>query len=214
MLSSLRPINLLPARERVASSIRKAIISNELKKGEEISIEKMAERLGVSATPIREAYQILAQDGLIKLRPNKGAIVIGMTEKWVREHYEVRAALESEAARLAVLSGNDISTLENIISQSISLINNGEYSRYSDMNQAFHFAIWELSGNDKLKDMLSNLWNGLSVGQNITIEEYASISLREHIDILGMVSIHDADGAYNLMHKHIYRSLESMLAHQ
>ena len=76
MLKSLRPIEMLPARERVASALRKAIMSQYFKKGEELSIDKVAAMLGVSATPVREAYQILSSEGLIKLRPNKGAIVI------------------------------------------------------------------------------------------------------------------------------------------
>ena len=69
---------MLPARERVASALRKAIMSQEFRKGDELSIDKVASMLGISATPVREAYQMLAQEGLIKLRPNKGAIVIVM----------------------------------------------------------------------------------------------------------------------------------------
>ncbi len=210
---SLRPIKLLPARERVASALRKAIMSNELKKDQEISIESIAETLCVSATPVREAYQILAQEGLIKLRPNKGAIVIGMSEEWVRDHFGVRAALESEATRLAARNGSDIAEIERIVEASGAIIENGDYSSYADLNQAFHVAIWKASGNQKLQDMASNLWNGLSMGKRVTVEDYARISITEHIKIFHRIESHDEVGAYDLMRRHIYRSMESMLTH-
>ncbi len=210
---SLKPIELLPARERVASALRKAIMSKELRRDQEISIENMAEMLGVSATPVREAYQILAQEGLIKLRPNKGAIVIGMSEQWVRDHYGVRSALEAEAARLVAEKGPDISELEHIVVRSGNLIENGDYSAYADLNQAFHVAIWKLSGNQKLQNMCSSLWNGLSMGYRVTVEEYARLSITEHIEIFNRIECRDRMGAYELMHHHIMRSMDDMLTH-
>ena len=210
---SLKPIELLPARERVASALRKAIMSKEIRKDQEISIESMAELLGVSATPVREAYQILAQEGLIKLRPKKGAIVIGLSEQWVKDHYGVRAALEAEAARLVAENNSDISELERIVVRSGNLIENGDYSAYADLNQAFHVAIWKLSGNQKLQSMCSSLWNGLSMGYRVTVEEYARISITEHIEIFNRIESKDRMGAYELMRNHIIRSMGDMLTH-
>ena len=106
---AMKKIQLLPAREQVASVLREAILKRELKEGEELTLEGMAEQLGVSSMPVREAFQILATDGLIKLRPNKGAIVLGVNEKTIRDHYETRALLESEAAARASQKGKDIS---------------------------------------------------------------------------------------------------------
>lgn len=213
MLSNLRPIEMLPARERVASALRKAIMSQEFRKGDELSIDKVASMLGISATPVREAYQMLSQEGLIKLRPNKGAIVIGMNEKWVRDHFGVRAVLEAEAARLCALNADDISSIELIVTKSGNLIENGDYSSYADLNQAFHLAIWNLCGNDKLRVMVSNLWNGLSLGARVTVEDYARISITEHIEIFHRIESKDGEGAYKLMYRHIDRSMESMLTH-
>lgn len=64
---------LMPARERVASALRKAIISRQIKEGETLALEATAQELGVSITPVREAFQILARDGLLELKQNKGA---------------------------------------------------------------------------------------------------------------------------------------------
>ncbi len=99
-MTNLKPIKLLPAREQVASALRKAILSRELQEGAELTLESVAAQLQVSSTPVREALQILSRDGLIRLRPNKGAIVLGINEKTIRNHYETRAILEREAAAL------------------------------------------------------------------------------------------------------------------
>ena len=107
-MNNLGKVKLLPAREQVASILRKAILSRELQEGQEITLEGIAELVGVSTTPVREAFQILARDGLIKLRPNKGAVVQGINEKTIRDHYETRAVLEGEAAARASAEGVDL----------------------------------------------------------------------------------------------------------
>ena len=96
----LKPIQLLPARERVAAALRKAIISKQISEGEVLTLENTAQELGVSITPVREAFQILARDGLIELKQSKGAVVLGINETTIREHYQVRASLESAACAL------------------------------------------------------------------------------------------------------------------
>ena len=96
----LKPIKLLPARERVAAALRKAIISKSIPEGAELTLENTAQELGVSVTPVREAFQILARDGLLEVKQNKCAIVLGVTEKTIREHYQLRSALEGAACML------------------------------------------------------------------------------------------------------------------
>ena len=96
-LAPLNPIQMLPARDRVAAALREAILSHQFAEGEELTLKDTAAQLGVSSTPIREAFQMLAREGLIELRPNRGAIVLGMNEKRLRDHYETRAALERAA---------------------------------------------------------------------------------------------------------------------
>ena len=86
---NLKPVKLMPIREQAASSIREAIISRSLKQGEILPLEATARALGISATPVREAFQILARDGLIELSQNRGAVVVGFSEKNIREHYRI-----------------------------------------------------------------------------------------------------------------------------
>ena len=210
-MNGLKPIVLLPARERVASELRKAILSKQIAAGEVLTLESVAEQLGVSATPVREAFQILSRDGLIKLKTNKGAVVLGMTRERLREHYQVRAALESEACILCCERETDLSGIERSVREARKALDLNDSAQYGDFNQSFHYEIWKASGNEKLKSMLSELWNGLSMGLESTVGEYAQISQREHEEILAVLQSRDAAGARDAMRRHILRSLEDML---
>ena len=75
-MTGLKPIVMPSAKQKVAAELRKAILSRKMKEGEVLSLESIAKQLNVSITPVREAFQILNRDGLIKLRQNKGAIVL------------------------------------------------------------------------------------------------------------------------------------------
>ncbi len=144
----LGKIKLLSAKEQVAAVLRKAILSRELVEGQEITLEGIAGMVGVSSMPVREAFQILAADGLIKVRPNKGAVVLGINEQTIREHYEIRALLESEAVAKASRPGTDISRIAQCIMPLKRLAENNS-AEYSDLNQAFHMEIWNVAGNEK-----------------------------------------------------------------
>ena len=210
-MTGLKPIVLLPARERVASELRKAILSKQIAEGEVLTLEATAEQLGVSATPVREAFQILSRDGLIRLKANKGAVVLGMTREMLREHYQVRAALESEACVLCCEREADLSKVERCVSSARKALDSGDSAQYGDFNQSFHYEIWKASGNEKLTAMLSELWNGLSMGVESTASGYAQGSQREHEEILSVLQRRDGAGAREAMRRHILRSLEDML---
>ena len=124
------------AKEKVAAELRKAILSRQMKEGEVLSLESVATQLNVSAMPVREAFQILARDGLIQLRKNKGAVVLGITETYIKEHYQLRAILESAAASLA--AEPEISELWNGLSMG-SMVSEEDYAKVSIKE---HERIW------------------------------------------------------------------------
>ena len=113
------------AKEKVAAELRKAILSRQMKEGEVLSLESVATQLNVSAMPVREAFQILARDGLIQLRKNKGAVVLGITETYIKEHYQLRAILESAAASLAAEPETDISEIESVYEEAEEALKEG-----------------------------------------------------------------------------------------
>ena len=114
----LKPIKTLPIREKIAANLREAILSKKIPAGEILTLESTAQELGVSITPTREAFQILERDGLIDLKQNKGATVLGINETTLREHFQIRAALESEACALCCRNHIDMSRIEQVLTVS------------------------------------------------------------------------------------------------
>ena len=212
-MMGLRPIKMPSAKERVAAELRKAILSRQMKEGEVLSLESVASQLNVYAMPVREAFKILARDGLIQLRKNKAAVVLGVTETYIKEHYQLRAILEGAAARLCAAPETDISELEEIYQDSCKVLENKDFSRYTDINREFHNEIWTAAGNGKMKNMISELWNGLSMGNMVSEEDYAKVSVKEHGEILEAIKAHDGDAAEAAMKEHIMRSRDDMLTY-
>ena len=204
---NLRPVKLLPVREQAAASLREAIISKNIPAGEVLPLESTAKALGISVTPVREAFQILARDGLLELAQNRGAVVLGVNARTIREHYEIRAALEAETCRLVCEKGSNLSEIEHCVNHLVS--SNAE--KYSELNQSFHYNIWLASGNSRIVNMLSELWNGLSMGVRTTKDEYAKKSQAEHEHIFSFLKDRNAEKAAEAMRVHILRSMNDML---
>lgn len=212
-MNGLKPIKIPSAKERVASELRKAILSRKMEEGENLSLESVAGQLNVSATPVREAFQILARDGLIKLRPNKGAIVLGITETYIKEHYQIRAILESACAEIAAGEGVDISGIEESYETAKEALGKGDYESYANFNRDFHSEIWTAAGNHKMENMIAELWNGLSMGNMVTEEEYAKVSIQEHGKIVDAIRERNTVNAKKEMYDHIMRSRDDMLTY-
>lgn len=213
MIEGLKPIKLLPTRERIASALRRAIISRQMQSGETLALEQTAKQLGVSVTPVREAFQILAREGLIELKQNKVATVQGITKMMLENHYQVRAALESEACILCCQKNAPLDDIRNVMEQSKKALESENTAEYSDQNQSFHFEIWIAAKNSRLQGLLSEMWNGLSQGIKQNSIEYATISFQEHQEIFDALEKRDEKRAYEAMRNHILRSLDSISTH-
>ena len=212
-MNGLKPIKMPSAKEKVAAELRKAILSRQMKEGEVLSLESVATQLNVSAMPVREAFQILARDGLIQLRKNKGAVVLGITETYIKEHYQLRAILESAAASLAAEPETDISEIESVYEEAEEALKEGNFKQYTALNRAFHHELWSAAGNQNMKNMISELWNGLSMGSMVSEEDYAKVSIKEHERIWRAIKAHDQKEAQKAMYDHIMRSRDDMLTY-
>ena len=134
-MNGLKPIKMPSAKEKVVAELRKAILSRQMEEGEVLSLDSVATQLNVSAMPVREAFQILARDGLIQLRKNKGAVVLGITETYIKEHYQLRAILESSAAALAAEPDVDISEIESVYEEAEEAFAEGNLRQYTDLSE-------------------------------------------------------------------------------
>lgn len=209
-MSKLQKVGIVPVRETVLSALRDAIITRELKSGDVIRLNATAEKLGVSNTPVREALQRLEQEGLVSLRPNKGAVVTGITREYMHDYYNMRAILEREVA-VNVSQMEDITPVVYAYQEADLIMRQGRYDEYHAYNRRFHKAIWTLNGNTRLVDLLASFWISTSQPWDMSKEENARISHSEHQEILAAMQAHDGERTRTLMNEHILRSMRDIL---
>lgn len=204
-------IEVLPIRLRVSAILRKALLAGEFRAGEELSLTDMAARLGVSRTPVREAFQALAAEGLLELRMNRGAIVVGINEKFIQDHFELRSLLECEAVIRSVQRRMDMTRAMSLQEWAETHLDTMSEEEYRTYNQRLHMEFWRASDNQKLYDLLSSLWNGPSGGNIGRDPEHERISIREHREMLDYMSAGNGAAAGEVMKKHITRSMHNIL---
>lgn len=202
----------MPARVQITAILRKALFSGEYQSGDLLSLTEMAKQLGVSRTPVREAFQTLEAEGLIELQMNKSALVKPIGEKYITDHYEMRALLEAEAAGRAAVRGlPEAQALLKKLEDLLSRIDCISAEEYEELNLSVHTAIWAAADNERLYKFLSSLWNGPSVGFTVSKLPHYTQSTQEHIAVLNAILAKDEPAARQVMTKHINRSLDNIL---
>lgn len=211
--------------DKLASQLHARVLSGELPSGTRLRQEALAEEFGVSRTPVREALRKLEAGGLVEVQPNRGAVVRGLSPREIRDAYEVRAALEALAAKLAAerISREQLQRLEHVqgefraaLEQTVARRRGGrevgkpEILRWGSANDDFHQTIHEGSGNEVLAGTLAQLHRNfprdlsrLVIGESTAMLE---ANVREHEAILDALSRHDATAAYELMQQHVARA--------
>lgn len=149
----------LPLRDVVFNTLRKAILTGELKPGERLMEIHLANRLGVSRTPIREAIRKLELEGLVTMIPRRGAEVAQITEKSLKDVLEVRRALDALCAELACdrISDEEKEKLRQACSAFERATGTGDATKIAAADVAFHDIIVQATGNARLIQLINNL---------------------------------------------------------
>lgn len=149
----------LPLRDVVFNTLRQAILTGELKPGERLMEIHLADRLGVSRTPIREAIRKLELEGLVIMIPRKGAQVAKITEKNLKDVLEVRKALDMLAVKLACqrMSEEEKVELKKACDEFARVIQNNNTKDITEADVRFHDIILNSTGNDRLIQLVNNL---------------------------------------------------------
>jgi len=150
---------ILSLRERIVEFIKDSVVSGRLKPGERVPEQEIADNLGISRTPIREAFRQLESEGFITVTPRKGAVVSPITDKDVREFYEIKSLLEGFAARRACakLNVKDIKKLEGLNAQMERAADRGDVKAFFKLDSQFHDQFLEACGNVKLLALIHHL---------------------------------------------------------
>ena len=182
----------LPLRDVVYQTLRNAILKGELKPGERLMEMKLANKMGVSRTPIREAIRMLENEGLAVTIPRRGALVAKMTLKDMDDAYEIRRALEELCFKYIMkrpLSMDDIASLRYAEKVFEEAVNEGDMDMVEQKDSEFHMVIYEIAGNTRLVSIMSTMQEQLSryrwaYIQNQTRLQQLIIEHREILDAL------------------------------
>lgn len=208
----MKQASLLPARDQVAEILRKAIFTGELERGQELTQEKIAEELGTSRMPVREAFQILDREGILTIQKRR-AIVQGLTIDDIVDHLEIRGMLEGEAAARANLKGKEFEGIKLALEKSEKAALSMDVLSYVSANESFHRAIWAASGSSRLENFLNYLWNGFPPHLPALLPQQINRSISEHQDIVKAICKGTPDEARNTMTNHIGRSIDDLIKH-
>ena len=199
----------------VYHKLRDDIINGVYAPGTALTELTLSRELSVSRTPVREALRQLELAELVKITPNKGAVVVGISESDIRDVYEIRRSLEGLAASRAAENATDeeITSLEEIIDLTEFYVERGNAERLRAMDGRFHDEVYKMSGSKMLCHVLSDLHSyiGRFRGTSLTQSGRARASLSEHRAILGALRARDAALAQELATVHVENAMKNLL---
>jgi len=197
-------------------AIRDRIISGFFRMGRRLPESELAELLGMSKSPVREALLQLESEGLVEMPPDRTAHVFSMTPASIAELGELRQILEREATQLAMARNCEAlaQSLADIIDDMRAALDSEDAARYRLLDRDFHAAIFELCGNGYLKSNYAMLSFRIQALRNWLSRESElnRISLSDHVDLARCVQQGDTDGAQAILHKHIEETTANYLA--
>lgn len=201
-------------RTQVFQSIREDILKGRYKENEELREAALGKELGVSRTPVREALRQLELEGLIKIIPNKGAYVTGISEKDVHDIYMIRSMLECLCVRWAAehITQEQLEQLEEILLLSEYHLDRSNSVQMAELDGKFHEVLYEASQSRILDHVLSDFHKYVQMARrnSVKTEERARKSLAEHRAILEAIREKDVEKAEVLANEHILHVMENL----
>jgi DNA-binding GntR family transcriptional regulator len=198
-------------------ALRRAILNRRYPPGTKLVVRELAQALGLSPTPVKEALAALEREGLVRAIPHRGYQVPALGLEDIREIYELREALEGLAARLAALKGGVdlLDRLQELLLRQREAAAREDLEAYGDLDLAFHHALWEASGNQRLLRNAENLDGQvrLLISTSAAVPGRLPSALTEHGAILERLSARDPEGAERAMRLHVRNAWEALRTH-
>lgn len=218
MQRRLSPIKLdsyQPLREVVCETLREAIRSGILKPGERLMEIQLAEELGVSRTPVREAIRKLELEGYVIMLPRRGTYVANLSIKDINEVFEIRTALDALATGLAAerITDEDLEQLERLLVQIGEYIEQNDMEKIVETDTQFHDILYRASRNDRLVGIINNLREQLTRFRSISMSYPGRLkkTLEEHRRMVEAIAQGDVELAQRLAVEHMENSEQTLL---
>ncbi|MCR5511257.1 DNA-binding transcriptional regulator, GntR family [Lachnospiraceae bacterium XBB2008] len=201
-------------RGRVYNRLREDILSGKLKENEELREISIGEELGVSRTPVREAFRQLELEGLITIIPNKGAFVTGITGKDVKDIYMIRSHLEGLCARLACdhITEEQLEEMEENIYLGEFHASKGHMDQMAELDNRFHELLYEACDSKMLENLLKDYHQYvIRIRKKTLSTSRGTVSNEEHRAIMEAIKSHDLKQAEKLANLHINNAYQNMV---
>jgi DNA-binding GntR family transcriptional regulator len=204
--------------ERIAEELKSRILEGHFAPGQRLISRDVVEELGISRGSLREAFRRLEADGLVEVVPNRGAVVRKLSHAQVRHVFQIREALEGQAARLAAHNidhGDHRQRLAEVLEAGRRHHDRPVFQQFITDNRSFHQEIVRISGNPLLGELIDKYQLPvfmIQLRQNIGSDQMIRNSLGEHEDIAAAIFAGDADAAYQAMKRHLWHSANLILS--
>ncbi|TSE26629.1 GntR family transcriptional regulator [Tepidimonas aquatica] len=201
--------------EEVADWLRQRIFSRELPPGTWIDEMKIAQELGISRTPLREAIKVLAAEGLVTMKVRRGAYVTEVSQQDLREVYELLALLEADAAEAACWRATDeeLAELRRMHEQLEAAADpaTGSRERFFELNEAFHLRVLDLGHNRWRKQLVQDLRKVMKLNRHGSLFKQGRVaeSLAEHRAILDALCARNPKAAAEAVRRHFANGLQA-----
>ncbi len=203
-------------RARVFTEIEQAILDEVFLPGDSLIEQKLSNSLGVSRTPVREALRQLELEGLVKMIPNKGAVVVGVSKKDIDDIYTIRMQIEGLAARWSAenITQEELNELREVVELQEFYVSKGDTVQVWHLDTKFHEIIYDTSRSRPLKSTLTNFHNHIKKARAMSFKTTgrAKLAVQEHRAILEAISQHNADLAEKYAKEHILNAKENLFS--
>ncbi|WP_067728613.1 GntR family transcriptional regulator [Oceanobacillus damuensis] len=194
----------------VSSILRQAILKGVFKPGERLVQTELAEQIGVSRMPVREALKTLELEGLVTLEPHKGAVVRSITVEDVEEIYELRSVIESLVLKKSIPNLNE-ENVRALNEMHIQMLKTTDKETYVDLNRRFHSLLYSGCDSDRLKSFMETISHGLAQDTPHIIPGQIEKSNMEHEKILEAISSKNIKKAREELEYHIKRTGKELI---
>lgn len=198
----------------VARELERMILDGDVAAGAKLTEASVAERLGVSRGPVREAFRTLEQNGLVRLEKNRGVFVRQVSLAEADQIFEVRAALEAFVGRRLAksITAKELRAIRGMVDRMERAAAHGDVDAYYRLDLEFHEALVGFTGNAKLHATYRRLVNELNLFRHKTLTDVVTLpaSLREHRAIVAAIAAGEAETAALVLHEHVMASRERM----
>jgi DNA-binding GntR family transcriptional regulator len=207
-------LNRSSLSQQAIDKLREQIYNHKLAPGQRLDEAVLAEQLGISRTPLREALKVLSAEGLVDLQPHKGCFVTELTLRDLEEIFPIMATLEGRVAHEVASKRTpaQLKALDVLHEKLEKHAAAGDVNRYYETNYVFHDQLQECAGNRWLQIVIGDLRKLLKLSRHhsLRLEGRLAASLAEHRALMKALHRHDADAAEQVMRGHLLAQLEAL----